>query len=615
MATDNKNAAAPVDPSGRPIDSNNDAEEYWKGMRKAASFMAIISARYDTDYQAAVDRLAEADELEDKVRALEADINLARAAAALPIDDDAEDDPQNIAALKTHLADLQISHNALSDVHTEFVARMEDPNTGYKALKDQVEELTQDLKDSRDMEAAAKLTIAKAEAKTKQMLTERNRALQQAQKSAKELALAKQSSDIGAFLKWVDTHQVCAGLDVVEDLAAHYQQHGANAPHYPSKSVMANFAFFKGYAASAGTSLAASAPTASTASPAVGSGTAQASVSSLGSGSAPASVSSSTPTVRSPAALKKTGSTPPSAAVAATSSKTNTGSDVVAGSKRSPTGQVQAASANKKPRPDANTADLKVTITKPYHVPCRSSIATVDGYWTHIFVNNVDLCKLKPLLMYMQPAAYEKLIQAAPWDDCWDQRIRDLHVWRAQFAQDSKVTAWIESVYRWMYIHRMALWERRHWLYMPSDTGTAEGQRWALIYNARKMRSRKVKAELGDILKQLATLIPKDTAITAGIWVDPSIWRLTSCLNWFPEDPDDLVADYKRLDSAQPGLRFWIDAPRQHPFWRTTTSKEFKTPVLSGTVLLPPHVPDTINAQAILPDDDDKAEATSRRSL
>ena len=220
---------------------------------------------------------------------------------------------------------------------------------------------------------------------------------------------------------------------------------------------------------------------------------------------------------------------------------------------------------------------------EPFFPPVPTAKVTVDGEFHHFPVHHTLAKALQPWWTYLRVQDYKALLLTRPWDKCWRQRVTDLHIWDASAEASPNAKLWLSDYLQAMYEHRKEMWERRHWLHMPS----ASTSPWSDIYTARKNACKRGDRVFIPLKHRLAHL-EASGEIPTGILNDPALWHWVSTpLYWYPQYYTDLKRSLRIAEDAQPGLRFWLDVPRQHPFHTRGFATRYPAVMKTGADLDP----------------------------
>ena len=212
-----------------------------------------------------------------------------------------------------------------------------------------------------------------------------------------------------------------------------------------------------------------------------------------------------------------------------------------------------------------------------------SKVKKIDLYYTY---SVPTLAGAETLRGRLTAEAYQALMDARPWDQCWNKRGRQVTVVDPDTMTDAAL-AFLEDEIRWMFKYRQEIWERRHWLSLSSN---ADIPWMAKAYTDRKSRSKPAREQAQQLLKRGKELIVAKE-LPVEFFDDPALWYWNSeNLIWIP-DSNDLVEALAHLDAADPLRNFCVDAPLHHPFYAATFAldhpRSFPMPSTSD-------VPDTV---------------------
>jgi hypothetical protein len=211
---------------------------------------------------------------------------------------------------------------------------------------------------------------------------------------------------------------------------------------------------------------------------------------------------------------------------------------------------------------------------------------------------------------------YRALLDAEPWDAAYAALPRVSRTVET-LSDDTPpaVAHWVTKMLDLQFNHRMAIWERTHWLplrYVKEQAAAlvtastpksgreqasalvttsptradldSEEQSlepyvlestWTRFYNARKRRHDKLLRELRLLVKE-AQSVPLSANLPAGLWTDPWLGFFyadhNSLYNWNPSSTD-LISDLAALDKREPVRLHWAFRPSGHPFFTHSWTK------------------------------------------
>jgi hypothetical protein len=148
------------------------------------------------------------------------------------------------------------------------------------------------------------------------------------------------------------------------------------------------------------------------------------------------------------------------------------------------------------------------------------------------------------------------ILQAAPWDEMWAQRVRHIFLFDPN-QLSSRQTAYLERVWIFMYRFRREYWTRTHWLAISRNYCGAQLQQY---YDQRQADD----AVFLQAWKKVRDSAPAGLSLM--IWSEPAFWYVPErpC-SWIvgPVTEVSILDQLAELDELEPIRANWTTHPHR----------------------------------------------------